>query len=105
MEIEVSVPDDKKTINEREVPFTFRMKPENAFTSSALIKITLPAQLFVDQPVVQIGQSLTSMRYLVASQIDVQFNRIIQISPSFTLNSRGDEFYLTISGFVNPPTT
>lgn len=81
------------------------MKPENAFTASAQIKITLPAQLFVINPSVQIGSSLADMQVVPSSRVEVRFNRIISISPSFSLNVRGEEFYLIISGFVNPPTT
>ena len=44
-EIEISAPAGKRTINEADVPFTFRMQPENSFLSNAVIKITLPAQL------------------------------------------------------------
>ena len=103
-EIEIFVPPDRKTINEVDVPFTFRMKPENAFTASALIKITLPAQLYVDAPTVQVGASLAAMRDVPSAQTDVRFNRIILVAAGFSA-ATGGEFYLTVSGFVNPPTT
>ena len=31
-DIQITAPDGKKTINEANVPFTFRMRPENIFT-------------------------------------------------------------------------
>ena len=62
------------------------MKPENAFNAGAQIKITLPAQLFVINPSVQIGLSLTDLQDVPSSNVEVRFNRIISISPSFVLN-------------------
>ena len=82
IEIEITVPtepEDKRIINEKNVPFTFRMKPENSFSSSAAIKITLPAQLFVEDPVVSIGYTLQTMNSVPSTQTDLRFNRIITI--------------------------
>lgn len=42
---------------------------------------------------------------MAASEVSVRFNRIVVVDSGYSLTERGDEFYLIVSGFVNPPTT
>ena len=77
------------------------MIPENDFENDAFIEITLPAQLSVEEPSVSIGASLTTLKSV---DVDVRFNRILTITPKFETKSN-EEFFLTVTGFKNPPTT
>ena len=64
---EIQITTDKKTINERNVLYTFRMAPENTFDSTAIIQITLPAQLFVENPEVKIGATEALLQTVISS--------------------------------------
>ena len=44
----ISVESDQTLINSDAVSFSFTMRPQNVLDSSAIIKITLPAQLSID---------------------------------------------------------
>ena len=81
------------------------MRPQNVLDSSATIKITLPAQLYVDS---ESNLSAGTVNVISTSQanIEVKFNRIIYIRNAF-INGLNpvDTFFVKMTNFVNPPTT
>ena len=99
----LSISLDKTTINEMGVYYTFTMRPSDVFTSNAQIKITLPAQLSVENECrISAADDLIDTR---ASNVDVSFNRIIYIRDAFPDGMPVKKtFSFTLSDFKNAPT-
>ena len=102
----ISITPSVSTINAMAVSYTFTMRPQNTFDSTANIKITLPSQISIESE----GR-ITSADELIditafKSTRDVQFNRIIYLRQVFPAGmSTIQTFSFTISDFINPSST
>ena len=103
---QLSVKANTSLINERQVDYTFTMRPQDVFTSDAVLKITLPTQLYVSAESYVIDGTEGVVQKGLQTQVDVLFNRIIYIYGAFPNGLPAVEaFSITLSDFVNPSTT
>lgn len=66
-------------INAKDVGFTFTMVPENAFNSSAILKITFPQELYVLD-----GAYLKDVSPTMSTgTVKVNYNQAVTISAAF----------------------
>ena len=81
------------------------MRPQQTFTSAAIIKITLPSQISVEAES-RITDATFGLINIAASSTEVRFNRIIYIRDAFPSGmTEIQTFYITLSDFNNPSTT
>lgn len=101
----ISVGASDTLINKRDVEYTFSMRPQDVFTSAAIIKITCPTQISI-----YLGSAVQSGSPDIVSpskaRTEIKFNRIIYIRDAFP-NGLLDlqTFEITLNGFINPKTT
>jgi len=95
----------EKLINKVDVSYTFSMRPQDLFTSNAVIKIVCPTQIYVSA-LATVKSGTSGVVDATGSLTEVSFNRIIYIRRAFknglqTLQS----IDITMDGFTNPATT
>ena len=92
-------------INQKNVKITFTMRPQDSFNSNAVLKITLPPQLVLQDNSRVSGGTVGIVDWENAVT-NVQFNRIIYITNAFPngLNPVST-FDIQLSNFDTPPTT
>lgn len=101
----ISVSADKTKINEDLVKYTFTMRPQDTFTSDAIIKITCPTQIDVDSEA-NVSGGTGGLIDTATANTDVKFNRIIYIYDAFPSGmAEVTTFDIEVSGFTNPSTT
>jgi len=104
---QLSISTNKSLINERLVQYTFTMKPQDTFTSDAVLKITLPTQVSVSSDCF-VTDGTSGIVQIGADQADVEvlFERIIYVRNAFPNGlPEIQSFFITLTDFTNPPTT
>ena len=102
----ISVSVDLKVINEQSAAYTFTMRPQDTFTSAAIIKILLPTQIYVDRESRVSEAPAGGIVDITTAKTEVNFNRIIYIRDAFPNGMPSlQTFSFTLSDFRNPSTT
>ena len=81
------------------------MRPQDTFSSDAIIKITLPTQVYVGQDC-NVSGGTTGIVDIFTARVEVRFNRIIYITDAFPNGMQTvNDFTIELTSFTNPPTT